>query len=56
MEYIVSRNYKISTDVFESNVFFNIWIKKMWPYDDAKIGDTSQITAARGGGLMNGVP
>ncbi|GMX57940.1 MAG: HNH endonuclease [Candidatus Izemoplasmatales bacterium] len=40
MEYIVSRNYKISTDVFESNVFFNIWIKKMWPYDDAKIGDT----------------
>lgn len=39
MEYIVSRNYKISTDVFESNVFFNIWTKKMWPYNDAKIGD-----------------
>jgi len=39
MEYIVSRNYVIDQEVLKTNIFYQIWKNKLFPYKDLKIGD-----------------
>lgn len=42
MAVITSRNYVLpdDSDAFSNGLWFNLWTKKLWPYNDLEPGDT----------------
>jgi len=41
MEYIISRNFTLPTtsQEFEAGFHFNLWSRKLWPYEKFETGD-----------------
>jgi len=42
MLFVTSRNYVLpeDTDGFTSGLWFNLWMKRLWPYNELEPGDT----------------
>src|SRR5438067_8481524 len=42
MSLVTSRNYVLpdDTDAFSNGLWFNLWTKKLWPYNELEPGDT----------------
>jgi hypothetical protein len=42
MSFVTSRNYVLpdDPDAFSNGLWFNLWTKKLWPYNELESGDT----------------